>query len=151
METKICGRCKEWKPVIEFYRSTRDRYRSQCKGCGREYKKEYYSRPSAINHVKEYYSRPDVIERTREYSKEYKREYRKRPGNYVKVTARRYLNAAVKSGIITREPCVMCGEPRGQGHHPSYDKPLMVVWLCLKCHSLLHLKAGQVSLERMTA
>ena len=99
MKTKICGQCKELKPIVEFSKNIRDGYRSQCKECDREYKKEYYSRPSAIKHVKEYYSRPDVMERIREYGKEYRREYRKRLGNPIKVMARRYLNAAVKSGV----------------------------------------------------
>ena len=148
MKTKICGRCKELKSIVEFSKNTRDGFRSQCKECDREYKKEYYSRPSAIKHVKEYYSRPYVIKHIREYGKEYRREYRKRPGNPVRDMARQYLNRAVRSGVITREPCIACGEPQSQGHHPNYDKPLMVVWLCLKCHSQLHLK--QVSLERMT-
>jgi ribosomal protein L34E len=25
-----------------------------------------------------------------------------------------------------------------QAHHPNYDYPLQVVWLCSRCHSRLH-------------
>ena len=117
METKICGRCKELKPTGEFYRSTRDGHRSECKVCHKILRDESTKTG---------------------YRKEYMRWYVRRPGKSVKRMARQYLNLAVQTGVITRESCSTCGEPQGQAHHPSYDEPLMVVWLCRKCHRQLH-------------
>lgn len=35
--------------------------------------------------------------------------------------------------------CEACdGETKLHAHHPDYDKPLTVVWLCISCHAKLH-------------
>lgn len=36
------------------------------------------------------------------------------------------------------EPCVICGEEGEHRHHPDYNKPLEIVWLCESCHHKLH-------------
>jgi hypothetical protein len=48
------------------------------------------------------------------------------------------FNAALKEGRLTRQPCVICGDPRSQGHHPDYRKPLEVHWLCQRHHMRVH-------------
>src|SRR5260370_38957482 len=45
---------------------------------------------------------------------------------------------AVKSGKLIQRPCEKCGNPKSEGHHPDYEKPLEVVWLCSKHHKLVH-------------
>jgi len=32
----------------------------------------------------------------------------------------------------------VCGEPKSQMHHPDYSKPLVIRWMCLEHHLLLH-------------
>jgi len=51
--------------------------------------------------------------------------------------ARQALNRAVRSGRITKPTnCSRCGEDRKiTGHHPDYNKPLEVEWLCYECHA----------------
>jgi hypothetical protein len=49
------------------------------------------------------------------------------------------LNAAVRKGILIREPCVKCGG-YGQGHHEDYSKPLEVIWLCSLHHKRRHME-----------
>jgi hypothetical protein len=39
---------------------------------------------------------------------------------------------------LVRLACV-CGRPDGHMHHPDYDKPLEVAFLCPKCHRHEHL------------
>jgi hypothetical protein len=56
-----------------------------------------------------------------------------------KIKAQRLLNFKIKSGEIIRKPCLVCGQ-LAQGHHPSYDKPLDVIWLCPKHHVMIHRK-----------
>lgn len=52
--------------------------------------------------------------------------------------ARHIFEAAVRKGVITRKPCEICGDPRSEGHHADYDKPLEVIWLCRTHHRERH-------------
>lgn len=53
--------------------------------------------------------------------------------------ARLALNNAVRRGKVAKLPCWECGETGGvEGHHPDYDAPLDVIWLCRKHHKQLH-------------
>lgn len=48
---------------------------------------------------------------------------------------------AVRDGRLVRpKSCAWCGntEQRIHGHHPDYARPLMVVWLCSRCHRKHH-------------
>lgn len=36
------------------------------------------------------------------------------------------------------QPCVECGAPGQHRHHPDYDKPLEIVWMCAPCHRRVH-------------
>jgi hypothetical protein len=58
--------------------------------------------------------------------------------NWLQRYAHAITTHAVKTGYLVREPCAFCGNPESQAHHPSYDTPLRVVWLCKKCHPLHH-------------
>lgn len=50
------------------------------------------------------------------------------------MNARSYLHVYVKRGKVKKLPCQTCGTDQTvQGVHLDYDKPLMVIWLCLKC------------------
>ena len=59
------------------------------------------------------------------------------PDSKQKHKARRAIQNRVLSGTITPEPCNVCGE-KAEAHHPAYDRPLMVVWLCPSCHRAAH-------------
>jgi hypothetical protein len=68
------------------------------------------------------------------------RHYRKKMKDAPeKVRAPQALRRAVKRGEIKRQPCEVCGNPRSQGHHDDYSKPLEVRWLC----SLHHYQADR--------
>jgi hypothetical protein len=47
---------------------------------------------------------------------------------------------AVKKGVLVRpKKCPKCGNREHiEGHHWDYDKPLMVEWMCRKCHRGMH-------------
>jgi hypothetical protein len=47
------------------------------------------------------------------------------------------LNNAVRDGKIVRLPCFICGA-KAHAHHPDYDRPLDVIWLCPKHHYETH-------------
>lgn len=48
------------------------------------------------------------------------------------------VQRAVATGRLIKLPCVICGDPISQGHHPDYSRPLDVVWLCSYHHSQVH-------------
>jgi hypothetical protein len=60
-----------------------------------------------------------------------------------KQNARTILNQNVRRGKIIRpEVCPICEEnPKVEGHHTDYSKPLDVVWCCRNCHRLLDREA----------
>lgn len=55
-----------------------------------------------------------------------------------KMRVRRVLKYAVSVGKIQRQPCEVCGNPKVDGHHDDYSKPLDVRWLCRKHHQEHH-------------
>lgn len=58
--------------------------------------------------------------------------------NADKVRAHKALASAIRRGEVRRGRCVVCGSFRVDGHHPSYDAPLSVIWLCRRHHQALH-------------
>ena len=59
------------------------------------------------------------------------------------------LEHAIAKGIVKRQyVCECCGETgtfsdgrtKIQAHHPDYNKPLDVMWLCQKCHYNWHME-----------
>ena len=62
--------------------------------------------------------------------------YRER--NKKKYQAQNAVNNALRDGLLIKHLCFICGK-NSQAHHPDYDKPLDVVWLCDKHHKEAHL------------
>jgi hypothetical protein len=60
--------------------------------------------------------------------------------NKEKRAAHHALNHAIERGSMTKPDTCPCGAPNPQGHHSDYSKPLMVTWLCVRCHKALHRK-----------
>lgn len=61
--------------------------------------------------------------------------------------AQNKVEMAIRAGFIQRpENCSNCkckkvfkdGRSGIQAHHPDYNKPLYVIWLCQKCHHAWH-------------
>lgn len=68
---------------------------------------------------------------------------RRHPGRY---QAHLAVQRALKTGELVKCPCEHCGKFDGRldAHHPDYSKPLAVIWLCRRCHILLH-KRGKAA------
>lgn len=62
--------------------------------------------------------------------------WRKRnPKSYIAHLA---VGAALRHGVLERQPCEVCGADKSEAHHPDYDRPYDVTWLCRKHHKALH-------------
>jgi hypothetical protein len=57
-----------------------------------------------------------------------------------KIVAYDYVRRAMKEGTLRRpETCSVCGAKDGiVQHHPNYDRPLHVRWVCKSCHQKIH-------------
>jgi hypothetical protein len=52
--------------------------------------------------------------------------------------ARHCARAAKRRGKIRPEPCAVCGSRLSEMHHPDYELPRTVVWLCRAHHLAWH-------------
>jgi hypothetical protein len=122
----------------------------------RKYHKEWRDKNS--EHVKEYYRKKyadhreeklETIRRSRANNPDVTREYSRKYKiiNPEKKKAQEILNNAVRDGRVIRPDTCSCGRPRPDGHHEDYSKPLMVTWLCRKCHMELHRKMGDIPMD----
>lgn len=41
-------------------------------------------------------------------------------------------------GAIKQTPCAICRAEESSMHHPDYERPAFVIWLCRKCHWAVH-------------
>jgi hypothetical protein len=46
--------------------------------------------------------------------------------------------AAIRAGLLVRQPCELCGDPKSHAHHPNYRRPLKIRWLCRRHHLEVH-------------
>lgn len=54
------------------------------------------------------------------------------------VWAHQALRSALKRGLVIQEPCRVCGALDAEAHHPDYDRPMDVDWLCRRHHKAEH-------------
>lgn len=59
-------------------------------------------------------------------------------GNREKINAQGLLAYHVRVGNVERLPCEVCGDPKSEGHHEDYSRPLDVRWLCRRHHAEVH-------------
>ena len=140
---KTCSCCGKSKPLAEFQvrKASKDGFTSSCKSCLKQrdsarYEKERAYR--AANH-KKYMATPEGKYAHARAIAEWKSK------NAVRYAANVILSNAVKRGKIQKQPCWVCGE-NAEAHHPDYDRPLDVVWLCNTHHREVHAMASRIQL-----
>lgn len=62
---------------------------------------------------------------------------REHPARYL---AHLYTATAKRLGVLVPQPCETCGNAKSEAHHPDYEKPGQVIWLCRRCHKSHHAK-----------
>ena len=135
MLTKICKDCGKIKSITNLYG-----VQGECKECTKKRVKDRYYNPDNFEKIKEYEIKRGKTEHRKKLVKIYQQNRReKNPG---KLKARQKVNNAIRSGILIKKPCNVCGNKNSQAHHKDYRKFLDVEWLCFKCHRKLHKQYG---------
>jgi hypothetical protein len=70
------------------------------------------------------------------------RQERWRERNQVADWAHSSTRSALRRGLLERRPCEVCGDPKSDAHHPDYNRPLLVRWLCRRHHRAAHQESG---------
>lgn len=144
----VCGACGK-TALISYHRAAVKRH-MRCNRCVADAEKARRARrkaegrpiPRSAERAKAYEAersqRPEVRARRAAAMARYARDplLRKRH------EARWAVRHAVAAGRLVRIPCEVCGEPKSQGHHDDYDKPLDVRWLCRQHHDEHHARVG---------
>lgn len=68
----------------------------------------------------------------------YPAQERWRQRNRMARWAQAATRSAIYHGLIEKQPCVVCGDPKAEAHHPSYNDPLHPEWRCRAHHKALH-------------
>ena len=133
---KTCYKCKQQKPLTEFHKNSLrpDGHTTACKPCAIEARKQWriVNRGHAVLRDRKYYS--DNAEAI------IKKSLKVKKNNPLRVKAHEVIRGMVRTGVITPLPCWVCGE-KAEAHHPSYDLPADVVWLCRSHHKQTHAEA----------
>lgn len=133
-----CNKCGSVKPESEFYPRNR-----VCKECTKQRVKEYQKteRGKQVHRAanKKYYQTEKGVKSRNECHD----RYLGLPSTRKKRLAKWTVKRAIKSGLLVRRPCEVCGAENSHGHHPDYDRQLDVVWLCAEHHCEWHMKNGE--------
>lgn len=128
-----CKTCNITKQAADFYVSNM----SRCKEClkasvraNRLEKIDYYRQYDRLRA-----SQPHRIENNFSQSQAWRNEFPNRR------RAQGRVAHALRAGKLLRQPCWVCGE-KAVAHHPDYDRPLDVVWLCQSHHKQAHALAS---------
>ncbi len=78
-----------------------------------------------------------------DYQREYMRRLRSNQtvSKEIRQRAGRILQTALRKGeLVKPSKCEAChGKQYIMAHHPDYEQPLEVLWVCSSCHKKLHL------------
>lgn len=140
---KFCRTCEKIKAIGEFYKGA-----LHCRACW-SLGSTYVLRP------KEWAS-PYPKGKCRSCGKklgEFRDRYNTltcRECSLIKMRARTKTKVAIKQGLLVPPiDCNLCQErPYNEVHHPDYSKPLVVLWLCTRCHRRTHENIRRVELGK---
>ena len=139
---KRCFKCGQNKERSEFYkhRQMGDGLLGKCKECTK--KDAAQVRAARLDYYRIYdrlrASQPHRRAKNRLITAKW------RALNPKRRAAQLALGYAVKSGRVKPLPCFICGH-RAEAHHPDYDAPLDVVWLCSPHHKQAHAMARETA------
>lgn len=159
MYIKKCFKCGEERPLSDFYKHCMmaDGHLSKCKECTKRDAAERIERKKhdpdwrdkERARCREKQRRMRLAGKEPRPSAEVRRRYQEK--NRHKTRARQITRRAIKAGRIpVPETCQACREKqdRIECHHLDYDQPMVVLFLCTRCHGLVHRKSPDDPMTR---
>jgi transposase-like protein len=135
--TKKCCKCKSTKLLSEFHKgpSVPDKRQYDCKECNSEYARSENAKRSKIKYRKTDAGKLSLANQAVKY----------RLKSKAKTKTQNAVNTEIFSGrLIRSDNCEECSSTGTiDGHHDDYAFPLVVRWLCRKCHKAWHTENGQ--------
>lgn len=155
-DSKICFKCEKLKPLSDFYKhkGMSDGRLNKCKECNRkdvilnrlkniDYYREYDKSRANLPHRIEGREKYFQTEEGRLVARKAKNKWS--ANNVIKKSASMIINNHIRDNkLIKPDICESCGglNKNLHGHHDDYALPLIVRWLCSKCHRDWHRKNG---------
>lgn len=127
-----CVRCNLEKEAGAFYKNDRS-----CKDCRKALVMAY--RLNNIEKCRQYDRDRAALQHRKEHNKRVTAEWR--DNNPRERAAQVAVNNAVRDGRLFKWPaCAVpdCCSTKPVAHHPDYDRPFDVVWLCQAHHKQAH-------------
>jgi hypothetical protein len=110
-----------------------DGHLNKCKECTkldvRKHRQEHWEQVRAYDRMRA--SQPHRVALRNRVIAEYEARFPNRK------KANTAVGNAIRDGKLKKQPCWVCGES-AVAHHPDYDRPLEVVWLCQPHHKQTH-------------
>lgn len=112
----------------------KDGHLNKCKECAKRDVRLHRRENESVRDYdkRRYHENAERRKRTAENAKKWNQ---KNPQGY---KAHYLVSNAIRDNRLKKEPCARCGEKKVHAHHEDYNKPLDVVWLCVKCHQRHH-------------
>ena len=152
---KRCYKCGEVKPIEALCVDRRGRradgHYPRCKSCQSQAERERrarqperYREAARLRYATDSAYRERAAQHERSQARRTahalrsREDYRRNPKRWI---AMRMINHALRAGLLSRPAacqCCGCTPGRIEGHHANYDKPLEVLWCCVKCHRAIH-------------
>jgi len=144
-----CAKCQKIKPAEAFYKNSGmpGGISGYCRPCTSKYQEEYRkNKPSLKTYYQEWYqSNKQILQAER---------HKKRESNQMlKILQDRAwleFNKALRKGLVGGPPllCQLCRDidkigTKYESHHPNYNEPLRVIWVCKSCHRRVHREGTQ--------
>lgn len=135
---KSCFKCGQTKTLDEFYKHPKmaDGHLNKCKQCTKQDAHTYQNGVERKKYL-EYQRGKPKTEHSLEVTKSWRKKFPERRA------AQQAVSNAIRAGKIVPLPCFECGE-KAEAHHPNYDAPLDVIWLCPTHHKQAHALARNI-------
>jgi len=141
---KKCRSCGQSLPPTMFYvnKSKADGLGTECRDCHKAWRKLHYRTHKEQTDATVKRWRTNHPEVYRAVMRAGSRRHNEKVKSLGLWDVYGKVQSAVRCGLLTPQPCVVCGSPDVVAHHEDYSKPLDVIWYCIKHHNELHRNTG---------
>jgi hypothetical protein len=142
MEEKFCLKCEQSYPKTEEHWRLKSGKYLDCRKCHREREaRRYAENPERGRAIARAYRARNPERAAKIWNSYYSKNRSKlisKPKEPLKQSARWKVRHEIKLGRIAKKPCYICNTEASEAHHPDYNFPLRIIWLCKKHHAWVH-------------